>query len=308
MAVGLFLEIELFDRDRLGAVWLARQHAWHAEPDIARILRIAQRAPTGIVGRIEYLAQIARIGQFRPRVHSQQRRRSAGNERTMRGRGDLAEIAQQSDVDGRLIEMIVADQAAIGLTAQLPELRLVELLEKRALVPFRIGIIAQIAIELVLRDVHDLELQGRVGLGIASQIIETAPRALDALEFRRMHDGIDLVGELLVETGDHLVDRVEHVFLDEARIGQRLLHQRIDRVLDLGRRALASRLEGLLQERREFVGLLVVRLRESLSFPAERSVAISLLSVRRLRWVKSAANYSSAILPSSSAPALAIAS
>ena len=175
----------------------------------------------------------------------------------MRGRGDLAEVAQQPDVDGRLIEMIVADQAAIGLAAQLAELGFVELLEERALVPFRVGIVAQVAIEIVLRDVHDLELQGRVGLGIVGQIVEAAPGALDALELRRMHDGVELVGELLVEAGDHLVDRVEHVLLDEARIGQRLLHQRIDGVLDLGRSALAAWLEGLLQQRREFVGLLV---------------------------------------------------
>ena len=89
-----------------------------------------------------------------------------------------------------------------------------------------------------------------------------------------MHDRVDLLGELLVEPGDHLLDRVEDVVLDDAGVGQRLLHQRGDRVLDLGRRALAARLEALLQERREFVGLLKCGFGESPSFPAERSVAI----------------------------------
>ena len=72
-----------------------------------------------------------------------------------------------------------------------------------------------------------------------------------------MHDLVDLGGELLVEPGDHLLDRVEHVVLDQAGVGQRLLDQRADRVLDLGRRPLAARLEALLQERREFVGFLI---------------------------------------------------
>ena len=175
----------------------------------------------------------------------------------MRGGGDLAEVAQKPDVDGRLVEMVVADQAAEGLAAELAELRLVDLLEQRALVPFRVGIVAQVAVELVLGDVHDPELEGRVGLGIVGQVAEPAPGALDALELRRVHDRVHLGGELLVETGDHLLDRVEHVVLDQAGVGQRLLDQRVDRVVDLGRGALAARLEALLQERGEFVGVLI---------------------------------------------------
>ena len=85
--------------------------------------------------------------------------------------GDLAEVAQQPDVDGRLIEMIVADQAAVRLAAELAELGFVELLEQRALVPLRVRIEAQVAVELVLGDVHDPDLQGRVGLGVVDEIV-----------------------------------------------------------------------------------------------------------------------------------------
>ena len=70
-----------------------------------------------------------------------------------------------------------------------------------------------------------------------------------------MQDLVHLRGELLVEAGDHLLDRVEDVVLDEAGVGERLLDERGDRVLDLGRRAFGARLEALLEDRREFVGI-----------------------------------------------------
>ena len=58
----------------------------------------------------------------------------------MRGTGDLAEVAQQLHVGRQMAEVVVADQAAIGLAAELAELVLVDLLEQRALVPARVGI------------------------------------------------------------------------------------------------------------------------------------------------------------------------
>ena len=53
--------------------------------------------------------------------------------------GDLAEIAQKPDVDRRVVEMVVADQAAEGLAAERAELAFVDRLEQRALVPLASG-------------------------------------------------------------------------------------------------------------------------------------------------------------------------
>src|SRR5262249_158494 len=58
-----------------------------------------------------------------------------------------------------------------------------------------------------------------------------------------------------VQLRDHLLDGVDDVGLDQAGVGKRLLDQRGDRVLDLGCGALGARLEGLLEQRREVVGL-----------------------------------------------------
>ncbi len=165
----------------------------------------------------------------------------------------------------RMVEMIVADERAIGLAAELAEFLLVDRLEQRALVPVRARIEPQVAVELLLGDVHHLDLQRRVGLGVVDEVVQPAPGAFDLLERLVVQDLVDLRRQLLVQLGDHLVDRVEHVVLDQARVGEGLLNQRSDRVLDFGRCALAARLEALLQDRREIVGLLIGRTGRGLS-------------------------------------------
>ena len=176
---------------------------------------------------------------------------AAGEERRVRRTGDLAQVAQQLHVGRQMAEIVVADQAAERLAAQLAEFVLVDLLEQRALVPAGIRIEPQVAIELVLGDVHHPDLEIGVGLGIEDEIVQAAPGAFDLLEFRRVKDFIHLRGQLLVEPRDHLLDGVEDVGLDDGRIFQRLADQRGNRVLDLGRRAFGSRLETLLEQARQ---------------------------------------------------------
>ena len=75
--------------------------------------------------------------------------------------------------------------AAERLAAELAELGFVDLLEQRALVPARARIEPQVAVELVLGDVHHPDLQVGVGLGVEHEIVQAAPRAFDLLELRR---------------------------------------------------------------------------------------------------------------------------
>src|SRR6476660_450192 len=116
----------------------------------------------------------------------------------MRGAGNLAEISQQLHICRLMTEIVVANQAAIGLSAELTELLLVDLLEQWALVPSGVGKLAQMPIKLALGDVHDSDFEHRVGLGLEDQIFESAPGALNLLEFRRMHDFVHLRREFLV--------------------------------------------------------------------------------------------------------------
>src|SRR5262249_2441710 len=94
--------------------------------------------------------------------------------------------------------VVIPDQAAEGLAAELPVLSLVELLEDRALVPRDALVALERPSEIRLGDVHDADLQHLVGLGVGDQVVEPAPGALDLLEGLVVHDEIDLLAELLV--------------------------------------------------------------------------------------------------------------
>jgi hypothetical protein len=90
---------------------------------------------------------------------------------------------------------------------------------------------------------------------VVGQVIEATPGALDLLELLVVDDLVDLRRQLLVDARDHFVDRVDHIVFDEGRIGKRLPNERRDGILDFGLGPLRARLEGLLQERREIIGL-----------------------------------------------------
>ena len=119
VAVGLLLEGEFLDRLRLGAVGQARQHARHAQRDVAAVDRVAQALPGRVVRRVHQLADVARVHQLGPGVHAEQVRIRAGDQRRERRRGDLREVAQQLHVGRRVAEVIVGDQRAVGLAAEL---------------------------------------------------------------------------------------------------------------------------------------------------------------------------------------------
>ena len=105
---------------------------------------------------------------------------AAGDERGVGGRGDLGHLAQQLHVRRAVVEVVVADQAAEGLAAELAVLLLVELLEDRALVPGGALELLQGLVQLLLGDVHHPDLEHLVGLGVVDQVVQAAPGALRA--------------------------------------------------------------------------------------------------------------------------------
>src|SRR5690606_7443452 len=68
-ARDVFLEVERLDGVRLGAVGGAGEEARHREADVARILRLTERAPGGVLRRLEDLREITRVAQLAPRLH-----------------------------------------------------------------------------------------------------------------------------------------------------------------------------------------------------------------------------------------------
>jgi len=173
----------------------------------------------------------------------------------VRGRGDLRHLTDELDVRRRVVEVIVADECAERLAAELAVLGFIELLEDRALVPGHALVALQRATEIGLRDVHHADLQHLVGLGIGDEIVEPTPGALDFLERLVVHDEVHLLAELPVERGDHRLDRADRVRRDQRGLAERLLregaHGRLHRFLG----GVRPRLELLVEEPLEIRGL-----------------------------------------------------
>ena len=86
---------------------------------------------------LEDLSQIPRIAQFLPGIHLHQTRRGSGNKGRVRCCRYLRNFREQFDVLRAVIKMIVADQAAIGLSAKLAIFLSIHFLKNGTLIPCR---------------------------------------------------------------------------------------------------------------------------------------------------------------------------
>ena len=134
---GVLLEVKLLDRVALGSVGQSGKCPWHGQPKIARVLRRTQRAPGGVLRRLEDLGEIARIHQFLPGIHIHQRRRTRRDKGSVRRRTNLCQAAEHLDIRRGMIELIVSNNATVGRAARSAIFLFVDLLEERTLVPGR---------------------------------------------------------------------------------------------------------------------------------------------------------------------------
>ena len=121
-----------------------------------------------------------RVGQFAPAGHLHDAGSGAGEERCVRRRGDLRHVGQQLHVFRVVVELVVADQHAERLAAELAELLLVDLAEDRALIPGSAAEFAQGARQFALADIEQADFQHGVRIGRPHQEVQAAPSRLRA--------------------------------------------------------------------------------------------------------------------------------
>ena len=109
----------------------------------------------GELDRIEDLGEVARLGQFGPRVEAEHAGARRGDERRERAGRDVGHQSQRLEIVGMVRPFVVADQRAVGLAARRAELVLVDLLEHLALV--ELDGPAEVAAQLALGDVQARE-------------------------------------------------------------------------------------------------------------------------------------------------------
>lgn len=91
---------------------------------------------------------------------------------------------------------------------------------------------AQRAADLVLRDVHEADLEFLVGLGVADEVAHAPPGRLDLLEFLLVQHEIDLRRELAVDLGNDGLDAGVGIVGHGRGMDQGLLGQGAHRGLD----------------------------------------------------------------------------
>ena len=131
-----------------------------------------------------------------------------------------------------MVEVVVAHDAAKRLAAELTVLLLVDFLEDRALVPAHALEALQGAAQLLLGDAHKADLQHLVSFSVVHQVAQTAPGALQLLKLFVVNDLVYLLRQLLVDTGDQVLNGAVGVVGESDGIFQRLLRQRFDRAFD----------------------------------------------------------------------------
>src|SRR5882757_5778711 len=129
----------------------------------------------------------------------------------MCGCRDLRDLSEQFDVRRRVIEVVVANETTIRLAAELSILLFVETFEERALIPGDTLVLLERPAEVLLGDIQDADLQHLIRLGVADEVLKSAPRSLELLKLLVVKDEVDLLGECMVDLGDDRLDGADNI-------------------------------------------------------------------------------------------------
>ena len=183
MADDVLLEAEVLRGDGLVAVRQAQQEPRHAEADVARVLRRAERLPLRVLRPLEDGLEVAQVRQLEEVLVAEERGTGGAEERRVRHRGDGGAVLEELDVLRAGAELVVREDGAVGLAAERAVLRGVRDPVKAALRD--LGRVLEVRHEVVLRDVEQLDLDVLAEVGVVDEELEPAPRRLELLERRR---------------------------------------------------------------------------------------------------------------------------
>ena len=108
-------------------------------------------------------------------------------------------------------KVIVANQQRIRIATEGAVLFLVHLLEQNAHVVVNSRL--QVLEQLLLGHVHQTQFQGGAGFSAKHHIAQANPRGLQRLKIWVMHDGVQLVGQNLIDLRNALIDHRDHAFV-----------------------------------------------------------------------------------------------
>src|SRR5690606_33370928 len=166
--------------------------------------------PLGELRAFEVVLQVLDVGQPGELLQAEEARTGGADEGRVGHAGDAGDVLQGLDVRGAGVEVVVGDQRAHRLAAELAVLGGVDVLVQAGL--DHLGAVLEILQQVLLGGVEDLQLDVLAEVGALHQQLQAAPGRLQRLELRMVEDLVHLLAEGGVDLGDHAID-------------QRLLHR-----------------------------------------------------------------------------------
>ena len=105
-----------------------------------------------------------------------------------------------------MVELVVANQATIGVTPQNPIFSFIDALEERRLIPRQVFVPREHFSKIILGYVHHADFQSLVGLGIGDEKLQPTPSTFHLLEIRVVQDFVKLSTQLDVDRRDDRLD------------------------------------------------------------------------------------------------------
>ena len=173
----------------------------------------------------------------------------------MRCGSDACHFAEQLHVRRRVVEVIVTNEAAVGLATELTIFFFVQLFEDRTLIPTGSFVPAHRFAQVIFRDIQDANLQHFVGIRVIDQILQSAPRAFEFLKFFVMKNQVHLIRQFFVDCRDQTFNSAECIRRNGVAVRQCLLGKCLNCVFNCAARFVGFRFEFLVQKRGKFAPL-----------------------------------------------------
>lgn len=125
-----------------------------------------------------------------------------------------------------MVKVEVTDKTSERFPAKLAVFLFVGSFEDRALIPGRPFIFFERLAEIVLRDVHDANLEHLVSFGVCHQVMKPWPGPFQFLKIFVVDHKIDLFRQLLIDFSDNRFNAFQHVIRNERGILQGLFGER----------------------------------------------------------------------------------
>ncbi|MCY1529390.1 hypothetical protein D9M68_645300 [compost metagenome] len=149
--------------------------------------------------------EVLEVGQSGEALQAEELRAGGGDEGRVGHAGDAGDVLQGLDVRGAGVEVVVGDDRADRLTAELAVFGAVDVLVEAGLDQLRA--VLEVVEQVLLGNVEQFQLDVLAEIGALDQQLETAPGGFQGLEVVVVKDGVHLLAELGVDLGDHPVDQ-----------------------------------------------------------------------------------------------------